>query len=87
MNAIKKGIELVRTNYLFTFLLGAGVGGGFELFKINFKFAGFNYYTSFTRLQVPKELEAYEGKLKEMDLILAEKYEPDSLPKNYPRRL
>uniref|UniRef100_A0A0K0E3J5 COX6C domain-containing protein n=1 Tax=Strongyloides stercoralis TaxID=6248 RepID=A0A0K0E3J5_STRER len=76
MSLPKKFYRVVGANYLTLFLFGAFCGGGFELFKIKFYFLGFNYYKSFTRLQVPRELEAYERNLKELDYVLEKKYEP-----------
>ncbi|CEF66219.1 Hypothetical protein SRAE_2000088900 [Strongyloides ratti] len=79
MDSVRKFLNLVGSNYASLFLFGASSGAAFELFKIKFTFMGFNYYTSFTRLQVPKELNAFEAQLKEKDDILMKKYEPDFL--------
>uniref|UniRef100_A0AC35TQP8 Uncharacterized protein n=1 Tax=Rhabditophanes sp. KR3021 TaxID=114890 RepID=A0AC35TQP8_9BILA len=76
MNAYKETINLIRSNYSLIFLLGASVGSSFELFKIHFSFRGFDYYTSYERKQLPKDLEKFEMQLKEMDDILKAKFEP-----------
>uniref|UniRef100_A0A0K0G0X4 Cytochrome b-c1 complex subunit 9 n=1 Tax=Strongyloides venezuelensis TaxID=75913 RepID=A0A0K0G0X4_STRVS len=85
MNSVRNILHIIGSSYLNTFLFGVVGGAGFELFKIKFKFAGFDYYTSFTKLQIPKELEAFEEELKERDYVLMKKYEPEALPKDYPK--
>uniref|UniRef100_A0A0N5BPR6 Uncharacterized protein n=1 Tax=Strongyloides papillosus TaxID=174720 RepID=A0A0N5BPR6_STREA len=85
MNSVRNTLHIISSNYLYTFLFGVAGGAGFELFKIKFKFGGIDYYTSFAKLQIPKELEAFEEELKETDYILMKKYEPEALPKDYPK--
>lgn len=63
LQAARRALSTIGQSYAYLFLFGVCGGIGFEMFKTHFTINGHNFYTTFRRNQLQRELHNYEKQL------------------------